>query len=247
MVFNSVVVILLLQLVNKVNGYYYKSYQNKIIKNYNHQNHFVSSSSSRSKLMSSPPYKGPDSTPILDTINTPSDMKKLSLKQLKQLSHELRWDTINSVSQVGGHLGSSLGVIELTVALHYVFDAPEDKIIWDVAHQAYPHKILTGNDDNDDDNDDDDSDDHDDNDDDNYSDDDMMMILIIVMMRIFVIAMMRLMWMIIVVLIFMIIKVILMMMMMMMMTRFFSLGRRQRMSTLRQLHGLSGKLYVLFL
>ena len=94
--------------------------------------------------MSSPPYKGPDSTPILDTINTPSDMKKLSVKQLKQLSHELRWDTINSVSQVGGHLGSSLGVVELTVALHYVFDAPEDKIIWDVAHQAYPHKILTG-------------------------------------------------------------------------------------------------------
>jgi len=168
MVFNSVVVIILLQLLNKVNGYQYKSYQNKIIKNYNHQNHFVSSSSSRSKLMSSPPYKGPDSTPILDTINTPSDMKKLSLKQLKQLSHELRWDTINSVSQVGGHLGSSLGVIELTVALHYVFDAPEDKIIWDVAHQAYPHKILTGNDDNDDDNDDGDSDD-----DDNDSDHDI--------------------------------------------------------------------------
>ncbi|KAJ1417018.1 synthase precursor, partial [Ochromonadaceae sp. CCMP2298] len=91
-----------------------------------------------------PPYKGPDGTPLLDTIKSPSDMKRLSVKQLKQLSHELRWETINAVSKTGGHLGSSLGVIELTVALHYIFDAPEDKIIWDVAHQAYPHKILTG-------------------------------------------------------------------------------------------------------
>jgi 1-deoxy-D-xylulose-5-phosphate synthase len=60
------------------------------------------------------------------------------------LSHELRWETINAVSRVGGHLGSSLGVVELTVALHYVFDAPVDKIVWDVAHQSYPHKIITG-------------------------------------------------------------------------------------------------------
>jgi len=71
-------------------------------------------------------------------------MKSLDMKQLKQLSHELRWETIDAVSKTGGHLGSSLGVIELTVALHKVFDAPMDKIVWDVAHQAYPHKILTG-------------------------------------------------------------------------------------------------------
>ena len=90
------------------------------------------------------PYKGPDTTPLLDTINYPSDMKRLTIKQLKQLSHELRWETINAVSKTGGHLGSSLGVVELTVALHYLFDAPDDKIVWDVAHQSYPHKILTG-------------------------------------------------------------------------------------------------------
>jgi len=91
------------------------------------------------------PYNlGPASTPLLDTINSPSDMKRFNIKQLKQLSHELRWDVINAVSKTGGHLGSSLGVIELTVALHYLFDAPEDKIVWDVAHQSYPHKILTG-------------------------------------------------------------------------------------------------------
>jgi len=94
--------------------------------------------------MSDGPYKGPDSTPILDTIQSPADMKRLDIKQLKQLSHELRWETINAVSKTGGHLGSSLGVVELTVALHYIFDAPMDKIVWDVAHQAYPHKILTG-------------------------------------------------------------------------------------------------------
>lgn len=88
--------------------------------------------------------KGPDSYPLLDTVRLPNDLKKFDLKQLKQLAHELRWETINAVSKVGGHLGSSLGVIELTVALHYVFDAPEDKIVWDVAHQAYPHKIITG-------------------------------------------------------------------------------------------------------
>jgi 1-deoxy-D-xylulose-5-phosphate synthase len=90
------------------------------------------------------PYKGPDSTPLLDTVHSPVDLKRFDLKQLKQLSHELRWETINAVSKTGGHLGSSLGVVELTVALHYVFNAPEDKIVWDVAHQAYPHKIITG-------------------------------------------------------------------------------------------------------
>ena len=71
-------------------------------------------------------------------------MNGLSTPELKQLAHELRWDTIRAVSKTGGHLGSSLGVVELTVALHKVFDAPEDRILWDVSHQCYPHKILTG-------------------------------------------------------------------------------------------------------
>jgi hypothetical protein len=97
-----------------------------------------------SSVESGPYNLGPGSTPLLDTINSPADMKRFNIKQLKQLSHELRWDVINAVSKTGGHLGSSLGVIELTVALHYLFDAPEDKIVWDVAHQSYPHKILTG-------------------------------------------------------------------------------------------------------
>mmetsp|Transcript_14032 Transcript_14032/g.20974 ORF Transcript_14032/g.20974 Transcript_14032/m.20974 type:complete len:778 (-) Transcript_14032:142-2475(-) len=88
--------------------------------------------------------KGPDTTPLLDSVHYPHDLKRLDLKQLKTLAHELRWETINAVSKTGGHLGSSLGVVELTVALHYIFNAPEDRIIWDVAHQAYPHKILTG-------------------------------------------------------------------------------------------------------
>nr|AGQ04153.1 deoxyxylulose synthase [Lavandula angustifolia] len=83
-------------------------------------------------------------TPLLDTINYPIHMKNLSTKELKQLADELRSDVIFNVSKTGGHLGSSLGVIELTVALHYVFNAPQDRILWDVGHQAYPHKILTG-------------------------------------------------------------------------------------------------------
>ncbi|MBA0725305.1 hypothetical protein Golax_021901 [Gossypium laxum] len=83
-------------------------------------------------------------TPLLDTINYPIHMKNLSVKELKQLSEELRSDVIFKVSKTGGHLGSSLGVVELTVALHYVFNAPRDKILWDVGHQSYPHKILTG-------------------------------------------------------------------------------------------------------
>ncbi|CAN6469205.1 unnamed protein product [Victoria cruziana] len=83
-------------------------------------------------------------TPLLDTINYPIHMKNLSLQELKQLADELRSDVIFTVSKTGGHLGSSLGVVELTVALHYVFNAPQDRILWDVGHQAYPHKILTG-------------------------------------------------------------------------------------------------------
>ncbi|CAM6051479.1 unnamed protein product [Sphagnum compactum] len=83
-------------------------------------------------------------TPLLDTVNFPIHIKNLNKKQLKQLSDELRSETIFTVSKTGGHLGSSLGVVELTVALHHIFNAPDDKILWDVGHQAYPHKILTG-------------------------------------------------------------------------------------------------------
>ncbi|KAL3819530.1 hypothetical protein ACJIZ3_005435 [Penstemon smallii] len=84
------------------------------------------------------------STPILDTINYPIHMKNLSLEELEILTDELREELVYTVSKTGGHLSSSLGVAELTVALHHVFNSPEDKIIWDVGHQAYPHKILTG-------------------------------------------------------------------------------------------------------
>ena len=80
----------------------------------------------------------------LNNIKSPKDLDSLDDKQLKQLANELRYDVIESVSKTGGHLGASLGVIELTVALHKIFNAPEDKIIWDVGHQTYPHKILTG-------------------------------------------------------------------------------------------------------
>ncbi|WVZ98509.1 hypothetical protein U9M48_043940 [Paspalum notatum var. saurae] len=83
-------------------------------------------------------------TPLLDTVNYPVHMKNLSAKELRQLADELRSDVIFHVSKTGGHLGSSLGVVELTVALHYVFNAPQDRILWDVGHQSYPHKILTG-------------------------------------------------------------------------------------------------------
>jgi len=83
-------------------------------------------------------------TPILDRVNTPADMKGMSDVELRQLANELRTETIAAVSQTGGHLGAGLGVVEITVALHAVFDAPKDKIIWDVSHQCYPHKILTG-------------------------------------------------------------------------------------------------------
>ena len=80
----------------------------------------------------------------LDKINFPSDLKKLNRSELKLLSEEVREEMINAVSETGGHLGAGLGVVELTVALHYVFETPNDKLIWDVGHQAYPHKILTG-------------------------------------------------------------------------------------------------------
>lgn len=83
-------------------------------------------------------------TPLLDQVKIPSDLKKFSLAEIKQVSDELRLATISAVSQTGGHLGAGLGVVEITTALHYVFDAPHDKVIWDVGHQAYPHKILTG-------------------------------------------------------------------------------------------------------
>jgi 1-deoxy-D-xylulose-5-phosphate synthase len=83
-------------------------------------------------------------TPLLDRVRHPADLRNLSTEQLKQLAGELRAETIDAVSVTGGHLGASLGVVELTVALHAVFDTPRDRLIWDVGHQAYPHKILTG-------------------------------------------------------------------------------------------------------
>jgi 1-deoxy-D-xylulose-5-phosphate synthase len=83
-------------------------------------------------------------TPLLDTVKQPSDSRDLSIGQLKQLADELRLETIDAVSTTGGHLGAGLGVVELTVALHHVFETPKDILIWDVGHQAYPHKILTG-------------------------------------------------------------------------------------------------------
>jgi len=83
-------------------------------------------------------------TPLLDQITEPADMRDLSVEQLQQLADELRRETIDAVSRTGGHLGAGLGVVELTVALHHVFATPNDRLIWDVGHQAYPHKILTG-------------------------------------------------------------------------------------------------------
>ncbi|MBU2944866.1 1-deoxy-D-xylulose-5-phosphate synthase [Shimia thalassica] len=83
-------------------------------------------------------------TPMLDRVTVPADLKQLSDAELTQLAHELRSETVSAVSETGGHLGAGLGVVELTVALHAIFDTPRDKIIWDVGHQCYPHKILTG-------------------------------------------------------------------------------------------------------
>ena len=86
----------------------------------------------------------PTSTPLLDSIGLPGDLRQLAPEQLRQVADELRCATIDTVSVTGGHFGSGLGVVELTVALHYVFQTPKDRVIWDVGHQAYPHKILTG-------------------------------------------------------------------------------------------------------
>ena len=83
-------------------------------------------------------------TPLLDRVHTPQDLKQFSTKEIRQVCAELRSETIDAVSVTGGHLGAGLGVVELTVALHYVFNTPHDRLIWDVGHQAYPHKILTG-------------------------------------------------------------------------------------------------------
>jgi 1-deoxy-D-xylulose-5-phosphate synthase len=83
-------------------------------------------------------------TPLLDRVHVPSDTRDFSIEQLKQLADELRQETISAVSVTGGHLGAGLGVVELTVAIHHVFNTPKDKLVWDVGHQCYPHKILTG-------------------------------------------------------------------------------------------------------
>ena len=82
-------------------------------------------------------------TPLLDKIARPADLRAMDKSDLRQLTDELRAELIDAVSVTGGHLGAGLGVVELTVALHYVFETPDDRLIWDVGHQAYPHKILT--------------------------------------------------------------------------------------------------------
>ena len=79
-------------------------------------------------------------TPLLDTVNTPEDLRTLQPAQMKQIADELRAEVIDAVSVTGGHLGAGLGVVELTVAIHYLFDTPYDRVIWDVGHQCYPHK-----------------------------------------------------------------------------------------------------------
>jgi 1-deoxy-D-xylulose-5-phosphate synthase len=88
--------------------------------------------------------QSPSKTPLLDTVGTPDDLRRLEASQLRQVADELRQEMISAVAVTGGHLGAGLGVVELTVALHYVFDTPRDRLIWDVGHQAYPHKIVTG-------------------------------------------------------------------------------------------------------
>jgi 1-deoxy-D-xylulose-5-phosphate synthase len=86
----------------------------------------------------------PAKTPLLDQVDVPADLRKLPKSSLRQFADELRNDLIDIVSVTGGHFGAGLGVVELTVALHYVFNTPADRLIWDVGHQAYPHKIITG-------------------------------------------------------------------------------------------------------
>src|SRR5882672_5463838 len=83
-------------------------------------------------------------TPLLDTLDGPEELRRLPETALRQLADELRSETISAVAVTGGHLGAGLGVVELTVALHHVFDTPRDRLVWDVGHHAYPHKILTG-------------------------------------------------------------------------------------------------------
>ena len=83
-------------------------------------------------------------TPLLDSVDVPADLRKIAPEQLRQLADELRAEVIAAVGTTGGHLGSGLGVVELTTAIHYVFNTPDDKLVWDVGHQCYPHKILTG-------------------------------------------------------------------------------------------------------
>ena len=82
--------------------------------------------------------------PLLDRINSPTELRKLDRKQLPQLANELRQFLIESVANTGGHLSSNLGTIELTIALHYIFNTPNDRVVWDVGHQTYAHKVLTG-------------------------------------------------------------------------------------------------------
>ena len=86
----------------------------------------------------------PPDTPLLDTVSSPADTRDLTIPELRQLADELRAETIDAVSQTGGHLGAGLGVVELTVALHHVYETPRDVLIWDVGQQAYPHKIQIG-------------------------------------------------------------------------------------------------------
>ncbi|MGH7074149.1 MAG: 1-deoxy-D-xylulose-5-phosphate synthase [Stellaceae bacterium] len=95
-------------------------------------------------MATTPSYPRNTTTPLLDGIDTPTDLRRLPESDLRPLADELRAEVINAVSVTGGHLGAGLGVVELTVALHYVFDTPRDRLIWDVGHQAYPHKVLTG-------------------------------------------------------------------------------------------------------
>ncbi|MCG8446358.1 MAG: thiamine pyrophosphate-dependent enzyme, partial [Hyphomicrobiales bacterium] len=83
-------------------------------------------------------------TPLLDAVTHPADMRALTPQQLQQLADELRTEVVDAVSVTGGHLGAGLGVVELTVAIHHVFNTPDDRLVWDVGHQCYPHKILTG-------------------------------------------------------------------------------------------------------
>ena len=95
------------------------------------------------KIFEEIPTKKP-SGELLQTVNFPADLRMLAVKDLPKFANELREYLLYSVGQTGGHFGAGLGVVELTTALHYVFDTPKDKIVWDVGHQAYPHKLITG-------------------------------------------------------------------------------------------------------